>query len=132
MFSLGWLSPLILNAQPNLDFVDKAVDSIINSVQKLSNNEDKIKILNSKAGEYRYKKTTLKLLHKALSISKKINNNQLIATCYYSLGNFYFYNTRLDSAMVYLNKSNDYIKTIEAPSLKASISNKLLSLHPIL
>ncbi|HLV14367.1 MAG TPA: histidine kinase dimerization/phosphoacceptor domain -containing protein [Xanthomarina sp.] len=112
--------PFSVKAQNKTDIINESIDSIIQTAKNLPV-EDKIKLLNSKAGEYRYIKSTRKLLNKAINISKESNDNKLLAISYYSLGNYYFYNTRLDSAMIYFNKSSDFLKDIDLPSLKASI-----------
>ncbi|MCX7551636.1 histidine kinase dimerization/phosphoacceptor domain -containing protein [Xanthomarina sp. F2636L] len=108
-------------AQSKTDVINKAIDSIFNSVENVSLVEDKVKLLNTKSGEYRYTKNSLKLVNKAIDLSKEAKNNKLLAMSYYSLGNYYFYNTRLDSAMIYFDKSNNILKDLDLPTLKASV-----------
>ncbi|MEZ4803356.1 MAG: histidine kinase dimerization/phosphoacceptor domain -containing protein [Gelidibacter sp.] len=108
-------------AQDDLNSVNRSVDSILQTIDKYPNDAERVKILNSKAGEFRYTKKTLELLNKSIAISKKTKNARLLADSYYSLGNYYYYNTRLDSAMANFDKSSDYLDTSEFPFLEATV-----------
>ncbi|MFK7782295.1 histidine kinase dimerization/phosphoacceptor domain -containing protein [Psychroserpens sp.] len=96
------------------------IDSLINIVDTYNDNFEKIRVLTSNAGQFRYSKDSRVLIDKAIKISKTYEGEKLYANSYYSLGNYFFYNNELDSAEVYLNKSISYVKDETMPFLRAS------------
>jgi len=117
IFLLSFLS--FLPAQNNLD-KQKVIDSLISTVDTYTDNYEKIRVLTSNAGQFRYSKDSRALIDKAISISKTNNDAKLFANSYYSLGNFFYYNSQLDSAEIYLDKSISYINDETMPFLRAS------------
>ncbi|MBU2922483.1 tetratricopeptide repeat protein [Winogradskyella psychrotolerans] len=114
---LSFLS--FLPAQNNLD-KQKVIDSLISTVDTYTDNYEKIRVLTSNAGQFRYSKDSRALIDKAISISKRNNDAKLFANSYYSLGNFFYYNSQLDSAEIYLDKSISYVNDKTMPFLRAS------------
>lgn len=96
------------------------IDSLISIVDTYNDNFEKIRVLTSNAGQFRYSKDSRVLIDKAIKISKTYEGEKLYANSYYSLGNYFFYNNELDSAEVYLNKSISYVKDETMPFLRAS------------
>ena len=108
-----------LPAQNNSD-KQKVIDSLISTVDTYTDNYEKIRVLTSNAGQFRYSKDSRVLIDKAISISKTNNDAKLFANSYYSLGNFFYYNSQLDSAEIYLDKSISYVNDETMPFLRAS------------
>jgi two-component sensor histidine kinase len=117
IFLLCFLS--FLPAQNNSD-KQKVIDSLISTVDTYTDNYEKIRVLTSNAGQFRYSKDSRALIDKAISISKTNNDAKLFANSYYSLGNFFYYNSQLDSAEIYLDKSISYVNDETMPFLRAS------------
>jgi len=96
------------------------IDSLISIVDTYNDHFEKIRVLTSNAGQFRYSKDSRVLIDKAIKISKAQKDAKLYANSYYSLGNFFYYNSQLDSAEVYLDKSISYINDETMPFLRAS------------
>lgn len=109
----------LLQSQNQLD-KQKIIDSLINTVDTYTDNYEKIRVLTSNAGQFRYSKDSRVLIDKAISISITNNDAKLFANSYYSLGNFFYYNSQLDSAVIYLDKSISYVNDETMPFLRAS------------
>lgn len=111
--------PSLIQAQNNSD-KQKIIDSLINIVDTYDDNFEKIRTLTSNAGKHRYSKDSRVLIDKAISISITNIDAKLFANSYYSLGNFFYYNSQLDSAEIYLDKSISYVNDETMPFLRAS------------
>lgn len=100
-----------------------AIDSLILNIDSLPSDKEKISNLSGFAGKYRYVADTKKLLDKALEISIQSKQNEYLAHSYYAFGNYYYFNSELDSALIYNEKANAYLKDGELPFLKAKVLN---------
>ncbi|WP_407557596.1 histidine kinase dimerization/phosphoacceptor domain -containing protein [Winogradskyella sp. 4-2091] len=109
----------VLHSQSNSN-QHKIIDSLINIVDTYNDDFEKIRVLTSNAGQLRYSKDTRVLIDKAIKISKANNDNKQYANSYYSLGNFFFYNSQLDSSDYYLDKSITYVNDETMPFLRAT------------
>ncbi|WCO02017.1 tetratricopeptide repeat-containing sensor histidine kinase [Psychroserpens ponticola] len=109
----------VLQSQNNTD-KQKFIDSLIRVVDTYDDNFEKIRVLTSNAGQLRYSKDSRVLIDKAINVSKTNNNPKQYANSYYSLGNYFYYNSQLDSAEVYLDKSISYVNDETMPFLRAS------------
>ncbi|WP_115122935.1 tetratricopeptide repeat-containing sensor histidine kinase [Marinirhabdus gelatinilytica] len=98
------------------------VDSILQLVGTMDKDLQAIKLLTSQAGKNRYAAPTKRLIDNAVKISEEVNSPEMLANSYYSLGNFHFFNSQLDSASTYLNKSASFIEGKEFPFLRSGIS----------
>jgi two-component sensor histidine kinase len=96
------------------------IDSLVRVVDTYDDSYQKIKVLTSNAGRMRYTPETRLLINKAISISLTENKNKLLANSYYSLGNYFFFNSQLDSAKVYTDKSISYVDDKTMPFLRAT------------
>jgi two-component sensor histidine kinase len=96
------------------------IDSLLMQAESTSDNYEKIKLLTSNAGRLRYTAGTRILIDEAVSISEQSKTDKLLANSYYSLGNYFFFNSNLDSAEVYVNKSIQYVNDETMPFLRAS------------
>ncbi|NRD18950.1 tetratricopeptide repeat protein [Winogradskyella eckloniae] len=98
----------------------KIIDSLVNIVDTYDDDFEKIRVLTSNAGKLRYSKDTRVLIDKAIEISKANNDNKQFANSYYSLGNYFYYNSQLDSSDYYLDKSITHINDATMPFLRAT------------
>ncbi|PHS62914.1 MAG: hypothetical protein COB12_10040 [Flavobacterium sp.] len=98
-----------------------AIDSIIKALDTITNPSEKINFLITSSVKNRYSEKTISFLNKALSISEKLDLKNQYASIYYSLGNYYYYNSKLDSSSVYLNKAEEFATFDANPFLVASI-----------
>lgn len=92
---------------------DKILDSIISSTDTISLTLKKVEVLTFNASKFRYAPFTKKLIDKAILISNEANDPLSQANADYSMGNFYYYQTKLDSSLSYLEKAQNYLKEIE-------------------
>lgn len=97
------------------------VDSVISTLDTAKTNFDKVRKLTRLAGINRYTPLTRELIDKSIEISKIVNDPKHLAHSYYSLGNYYFFNSKLDSCLSYLDKAYLLTEEIEEPLLKPSI-----------
>lgn len=106
--------------QSNQDNKQKTIDSLLQVVDTYDDHFEKVRVLTSNAGQFRYSKDSRVLIDKAISISKANIDPKLLANAYYSLGNYFYFNSQLDSAEVYLDKSISYVNDQTMPFLRAS------------
>ena len=101
-------------------------DSVTNSIVT-SKQVDSVKIdrLNRLVDNSRYAKHSIKAINKAREIANKNGDSVFIANTYRILGNYYFYNSKLDSAVFYLLKSKRILTNKNLPILNASIYSAL-------
>lgn len=98
----------------------RIIDSLTSVVDTFENQYEKIKVLTSNAGRMRYTPMTRPLIEKAIEISEEQNDNKLLANSYYSLGNYFFFNSKIDSAEIYIDKSLSYVDDKTMPFLRAT------------
>ncbi|MEW4923620.1 histidine kinase dimerization/phosphoacceptor domain -containing protein [Algibacter sp. 2305UL17-15] len=120
---LAFCFPLFISSQQDSNKLIKIVDSLLQNVENWETDRERISNLTGFAGKYRYVSGTKKLLDKAIEISKRSNEEELLAQSYYSLGNYYYFNSKLDSALFYNTKAYDYLKSKDFLFLKAKILN---------
>jgi len=110
----------------NKNFNQQSIDSITKSILIL-NEPDSIKIskLNRIVSENRFDKFTLGAIKKSIKIASSTKNSILIADEYRILGNYYYYNSNLDSAEYYLKKSKNLILHKNVPFINSAILNSL-------
>lgn len=114
---------MLLFSQQIPNKLSKAIDSLIQNLPNLPSDKERITNLTGFAGKYRYVNDTKKLLDKALEISTNSNQKEFLAQSYYSLGNYYYFNSELDSALIYNEKANDYLKEVDLAFLQAKVLN---------
>ena len=114
-------SVVLCRAQSKGPVNKKYIDSVIQTLDTIPSNFDKIQKLVRNAGENRYTKPTKVLIDKAIEISETTNEPRLYAHSYYSIGNYYFFNSTMDSCLSALDKAYDYSKGLNEPLLRASI-----------
>ena len=102
-------------------FTEEKADSILKATETIDDPFEKIKILTSNAGKNRYTKPTFKLITKAVLIAKKEDKPLLLAHSYYAKGNYYYYASKTDSSLVYLNQAQKFAKQSDDPILTPSI-----------
>ncbi len=96
------------------------IDSILLHVNTIEDNHEKIMLLISNAGKMRYTSDTRQLIDRAITIAKKKDEAKLYANSYYALGNYYYFNSQLDSSEIYLDKSLKYVDDKTMPFLRAT------------
>ncbi len=89
-------------------FSQQKADSILTLVKNEEDSFEKIKLLTSNAGRNRYTTITFQLIEKAISISKEEGIPLLLAHSYYAKGNYYYFASKTDSSLAYLNKAEKY------------------------
>lgn len=97
------------------------IDSILKSVDTITSVEKRVRTLTTLAGQKRYTKSTRVYINKAITIANKQKSSMLLAHSYYSLGNFYMYNSKVDSSLVILDKALMLVSKNKDEILKASI-----------
>lgn len=114
-------SSYLVSSQSKTPINDRYLDSVISTLDTVPTNLKKIKKLVRIAGINRYTTPTRRLIDKALEISNRVNEPYLNAQSYYSLGNYYFFNSQLDSCLLSLGKAYQYSEEINEPLLQSSI-----------
>ena len=109
------------NSQNKIPSHTAATDSIFKLLDTIPLNKDKIKFLGTFVAQQRYAVNSRLLIDKAIAISKKANDPLLLANSYYSLGNYYFYNTQLDSSLIILERAYEQVLKTEDRMLQSSI-----------
>ncbi|MBL4663611.1 MAG: tetratricopeptide repeat protein [Flavobacteriaceae bacterium] len=99
----------------------KYIDSVITTLDTVKTDFDKVRKLTRLAGENRYTPLTRKFIDKSIEISKIVDNPKHLAHSYYSLGNYYFFNSKMDSCLSYLDKAYLLTNEINEPLLQSSI-----------
>ncbi|HBR54856.1 MAG TPA: hypothetical protein DEA82_12010, partial [Flavobacteriaceae bacterium] len=80
-----------------------------------------VQLLVSSAGKNRYIKPTRTLIQRAIAISEAADDNEMRANSYYSMGNYHYFNAKLDSASYMLDKALTYISDDELPFIRSGI-----------
>lgn len=103
----------------------KQIDSVFNSLDTINNAKEKVMMLSRYASSKRYAPQTRKFINLAISSAKKEKDTFLIANTFYALGNYFYYNSKLDSSSIVLDKAFEYFQknTNADPSLGASITS---------
>lgn len=102
------------------------IDSIALSVVR-SDDSDSIKIdkLIRAVSDNRYAKYTKRTINNIGEIAKRSRDEVLIANYYHNLGNYYYYNSQLDTSEYYLLKSKEAISEMKLPFIRAAIGSSL-------
>ncbi|MFK5958244.1 MAG: histidine kinase dimerization/phosphoacceptor domain -containing protein [Lutibacter sp.] len=118
----------IVYSQSNINdkLNQQAIDSISESILT-SKESDSVKIseLNKIVSNHRFKKHTFNTIKKSIKIATSTKKSSLIADEYRILGNYYYYNSNLDSAEFYLKKSKNIIDNTKYPFINSAILNSL-------
>lgn len=97
------------------------IDSIYQNITLKGINEEKCYEIEAFLGEIKYPKYSKKLIDKIVTYSLNTKNDKQIVNSYYSLSNYYFYNSKLDSTLIIIKKMEPYFKSIKLPLLEASM-----------
>lgn len=100
---------------------EQYIDSVFSTLDTVKTNFEKVKKLTRLAGENRYTPPTRKLIEKSIEISKIVDKPRHYAHSYYSLGNYYYFNSKMDSCLSFMDKAYPYSKEIDEPLLQSSI-----------
>ncbi|WP_456422358.1 tetratricopeptide repeat-containing sensor histidine kinase [Lutibacter sp.] len=98
---------------------NKKIDSIYQNLSKnkLNKNIQALDLI----GKLNYPKNSKKIITKILESSLNNNQSKQIIDAYYSLSNYYFFNLKLDSSLIALEKTEFYLNKKSMPLLKASV-----------
>ncbi|MCV6628397.1 MAG: histidine kinase [Flavobacteriaceae bacterium] len=99
----------------------KEPQDVLDSVAKMKIPFKKVQIMVSFAGQNRYSNSTKVLLDEALLISQGAEDIKSLAHSHYALGNYQFFHSKLDSALIHLNHAKEYVDQISDPLLESSI-----------
>ncbi|QIE59186.1 tetratricopeptide repeat protein [Rasiella rasia] len=97
------------------------IDSILAVSDTMPKDMKLIQLLVSSAGKNRYIKPTRTLITKAIAISEEVGNNEMKANSYYSMGNYHYFNAKLDSATYMLDKALTFVTENELPFIRSSV-----------
>ena len=97
------------------------IDSVISTLDTVKTNFDKVRKLTRLAGENRYTPLTREFIDTSIEISKIVDEPKHLAHSYYSLGNYYYFNSKLDSCLTNLDKAYLLSEEINEPLLQSSI-----------
>jgi two-component sensor histidine kinase len=99
---------------------EQKTDAVLLKIESMSSDAEKVDTLNYYTSNYRYNKSTLKLIKKALEISKEASSREMLSNTYFNYGNYHYYNSKLDSSLYYLELSEENLNE-QQELLKASI-----------
>ncbi|MAM29547.1 MAG: hypothetical protein CMC13_11050 [Flavobacteriaceae bacterium] len=111
---------LVCNAQKR-PFDKQKIDSILRVSETMEKDMKTVQLLVSSAGKNRYIKPTRTLIQRAIAISEAADDNEMRANSYYSMGNYHYFNAKLDSASYMLDKALTYISDNELPFIRSGI-----------
>ncbi len=100
---------------------DGVIDATLLAIDTISSPEGKINFLILSTSKNRYSVKTISFLNKAISISKKSDLKNQYASIYYSFGNYYYYNSKLDSSSYYFKKAEEFAPLDKNPFIESSI-----------
>jgi tetratricopeptide (TPR) repeat protein len=100
---------------------DKKIDSIYNTLTSNKIDEVKAEQIMGIIGKLRYPENSQKIIRKILKLSKREKNIEQTANAHYALGNYYFYNAKLDSALAEIENAETFLKNVTNPLLKSSV-----------
>lgn len=116
-FGLSW-------SQKNILTKSKA-DSLITTLKDLHSDFKKVKLLSRFCGTYNYSTSTYIFLTEAKKIGRKNKDPLVHGVINYMTANYYYFNSKVDSANYYLTKADALISLKKEPTLKASILTTL-------
>ncbi|MFK5879882.1 MAG: histidine kinase dimerization/phosphoacceptor domain -containing protein [Flavobacteriaceae bacterium] len=99
----------------------KKTDSIYQNLKEISLSKAKSLEVLGVIGALNYPVESKKIIDEILKFSLENNYTNQIADSYYSMGNYYFFNSKLDSSLITLKKAETYLDKTSQPLLKASI-----------
>ncbi|HHC78978.1 MAG TPA: hypothetical protein ENK46_03785 [Flavobacteriia bacterium] len=101
---------------------DKKIDSILQglSQKKLDKKENNQTL--GIIGKLNYPKKSKKIISNILEFSQQQNDKNQLVNAYYAMGNYYFFNAKLDSSLICIKKAESYLQEgVYMPLLKASL-----------
>lgn len=122
-FIFYFFFPLFLFSQEGSEKLDSKIDSILQNLEHIESHEARVHNLVESARRFGYVSDTKKLFDKAIEIAKQTHESRLLIQSYYSLGNYYYFNSKLDSALLYNEKAYEKLQNDNYPFLKAKVLN---------
>jgi len=92
-------------------------------------NQARVKKITSYVAQNRYNSSTKKLIDSAIEIAFKSDISIAKAESFIALGNYFYYNSKLDSAEIFLHKAEKFIEKENYPITKAGILNSLSGIY---
>ncbi len=105
------------------------IDSILKTLDTIPSLKNKVSKLSGYAGVYLYSNNTRPLINQAVAYAKQSGDEVTLSKAYYTLGNYFYFHSQLDSAYHYLKKAENFIETKDEYMLKASILNSLSGVY---
>ncbi len=98
---------------------NKKIDSIYQNLSstKLNENDQILGLI----GQLNYPKKSKIIITKLLKLSLTNNKPKQITDAYYALSNYYFFNSKLDSSLIALERTEFYLSKNSIPLLEASV-----------
>ena len=110
-------------SQHGRNALSKELDSIIQNLENFHTDKERVYHLTGSAGKNSYVAETRKLLDKAIEVSKQSHVDELLAQSHYSLANYFYFNSKPDSALFFNDKAYAYLKKDHSLFLKSKILN---------
>lgn len=111
------------HSQEGSNKLSNDIDSIIQNIKSFSTDKERVYYLTGSAGKNSYVGNTKKLIEKAIEIAENSNQEELLAQSHFSLGTYFYFNSKPDSALFYNDKAYGYLKENQSFFLKAKILN---------
>jgi len=119
-YSILFLFSIYSNAQKSTNYTKK-IESIYVDLVSTELSEIKNKQTLGLIGQLNYPKNSKKIIVRILKFSLSNKNSKQITDAYYALSNYYFFNSKLDSSLITLEKIELYLNKNSIPLLKASV-----------
>ncbi len=110
---------LTSNAQKNK--IELKLDSIYQEINSNKLNVKKFNEATGFLGKISYPKKSKQILNVLLDFAKKEGNPKQLIDIYYALSNYYYFNTKLDSALIAIKKTEFYLKNTAYPLVEAPL-----------
>ncbi|MCF6169148.1 histidine kinase dimerization/phosphoacceptor domain -containing protein [Lutibacter sp.] len=119
-YSILFLFSIYSYAQKSANYTKK-IDSIYQNLVGTELNENKNKKTLGIIGQLNYPENSKKIINRILKFSLNTNSSKQITDAYYALSNYFFFNSKLDSSLTMLEKTELYLDKNSMPLLKASV-----------
>ncbi len=104
------------------EIYQKSIDSILNANLSI---DKKVMGLLRKSAKLRYTDDSHVYIDEAMQLAASVDDKLLLANVYYSLGNYNYYNSKLDASLESLQQAESYLGNFNNPMLHSSIKMTL-------
>jgi len=130
LFFSGFYLNVFSQNQPKTPTLNYKIDSLYKLTEQSKENDSlKIERIIQFVSKNKYLKSVDTLIKKAIKIAKQRNSSYLIAHTYRMYGSYFFYNSKMDSAVHYLVAAKKEIADVNSPFLQAAIRTTLSGVY---